>query len=226
MHSRPARRFVALSLCDERICRRLSSGRMHLGESDSAARSARWTGTIAMSPLRWRAARRQDDKSDRWDACSRTLESGRREKSAAGAADSCLHANAAASRAIRLSRMHKPRRPSSRTPSACASTACRTSPTRSLPRAVKESVTTYRPEALRTRLRGSSEQVGNAGAWGHRSRCECSCKRRLEHGGTPFADSGADEEACRVGAMRRQRPPHGLRVCCRLGVVDALGIGR
>jgi hypothetical protein len=48
--------------------------------------------TSGSSPLRWRAARRQDDKSDRWDAGSRTLESGLREKSAAGAADSCLHA--------------------------------------------------------------------------------------------------------------------------------------
>jgi hypothetical protein len=30
-------------LCDERMRRGLSSGRMHLGESDTALRSARWT---------------------------------------------------------------------------------------------------------------------------------------------------------------------------------------
>jgi hypothetical protein len=37
--------------------------------------------TTEASPLRWRAVRRQDDKSDRWDAGSGRLESGRSEKS-------------------------------------------------------------------------------------------------------------------------------------------------
>ena len=55
---------MALLHCDERMRRRLSSGRMHLGESDSAVRSALLTGTIAMSPNQSRARRCREDERD------------------------------------------------------------------------------------------------------------------------------------------------------------------
>jgi hypothetical protein len=47
----------------------------------SRRRRSHSIGNSASSPLRWRAVRRQDGQSDRWDAGSGTLESGRREKS-------------------------------------------------------------------------------------------------------------------------------------------------
>jgi hypothetical protein len=61
---------AALLQCDERMRRRLSSGHMHLGESDGALRSARWTGTIAMSPLRSPGLRTRERESSRADPVS------------------------------------------------------------------------------------------------------------------------------------------------------------
>jgi hypothetical protein len=84
--------------------------------------------TSAACRLRWRAVRRQDDKSDCWDAGSRTLESGRRENSgqrrrpfpsADSQATGPLRAVVKASR-----RRGKVRRPASR-PRACSSANAR-----------------------------------------------------------------------------------------------------
>jgi hypothetical protein len=77
-YKKPSTTLVCATTSDERMRRRLSSGRMHLGESDDALRSARsWIGTIAMSPTRSRGGRRREDESDRTDHRQPDAELGR-----------------------------------------------------------------------------------------------------------------------------------------------------
>jgi hypothetical protein len=74
-----------------------AAARSRLGDSDrQSRRRSRAARERASSPLRWRAVRQQDDKSDRGTPQPNTRD-GRREKSAVGAGGSRLHAKAAAS---------------------------------------------------------------------------------------------------------------------------------